>query len=45
MKKALIWCLKNWEEGIAAIMLSAMTITAIFNVWLCHNKWLIFDEK
>ena len=33
MKKALIWCLKNWEEGIAAIMLSAMTITAIFNVF------------
>ena len=20
-------------------------VKRIFNTWLCHNKWLIFDEK
>ena len=22
-----------------------LTSSAAINLWLCHNKWLIFDEK
>lgn len=33
MKKTLTWCVKNWEEGIAAIAITIMIVTAIFNVF------------
>ena len=37
MKKAVILrCLKSS---------AGCTGSSCFNVWLCHNKWLIFDEK
>lgn len=33
MKKKLIWLAKNWEDLLAAIFLSVMVLTAIFNVF------------
>ena len=36
------------EDGMISIsMLIVLSLMAVFSlyIWLCHNKWLIFDEK
>ena len=34
-----------WNYAIGMIKVDGLEPTKDFKEWLCHNKWLIFDEK